>query len=65
MLIDDDVAACAFSGIFITLKVLGLTLRKFGGLHQANEMIAEQENKFWKDCEKRDSSIKVLKDTSG
>ena len=25
-------------------------------------MIVEQENSFWKDCEKRYSSIKLLKD---
>ena len=26
------------------------------------KMIAEQENKFWNDCKKRYSSIKLLKD---
>ena len=26
------------------------------------KMIAKQENKFWKDCKKRYSSVKLLKD---
>ena len=52
MLNDDVMAACGFSEIFMTRKVQGSPMK----------MTAEQENNFWKDCGKRYSSIKLLKD---
>ena len=59
---DNGMAACGFLGIYIPQNVLGSLPRVSRDSAKPTKMIAEQENNFWKDCEKRYSSIKVLKD---
>ena len=60
---DDGIAACGLLGIFTTGKVLGSRSQVSCHSTKSTQMIAEQENNFWKDCEKHYSSIKLLKDT--
>ena len=55
---DDGMAACGFSRNILDTKNAKFIFRSFTWLNQANE-----NNNFWKDCEKRYSSIKLLKDT--
>ena len=50
-------------GMFITRKVLGKLAEVSRDSTKPTKMIAEQENNFWKDCEKRYSSVKSLMDT--
>ena len=47
----------------MTRKMLGSLLELSRESTKPMKMIAEQENNFWKDCEKRYSFIKLLKDT--
>ena len=58
MLNDDGMAACNFLGIFITRKVLGSLSEVSRDSTTLTKTIAEQENDFWKECEKRYSSEK-------
>ena len=62
MLNYDGMTACGFLGIFMTQKVLGLLPEVSRDPTKPARMIAEQENDFWKDCEKCYSSIQLLKD---
>ena len=55
-------AACGLE-IFMTRKVLGSLSEVSHDSAKPMKMIAKQENNFWKDCEKRYSSIKLLKNT--
>ena len=57
---NDGMDACGFSGIFMTRKLLGLLSEFSRDSTKPMKIIAKQENKFWKDCEKRYSSIKLL-----
>ena len=57
---DDDIAACGLLGIFMTRKVLGSLAEVSPDSTKPKKMIAEQENNFWKDYEKRYSSKKFL-----
>ena len=58
-------AACGFLGILMTRKVLGsFSEVSLDSSTKPPKMITEQENNFWKDCEKHYSSIKFLNDTS-
>ena len=59
---DDSMAVCGFLGIFMARKVLGSLSEASFDSTRPTKMIAEQENDFWKDCEKH-SPIKLLKDT--
>ena len=56
---DDGMAACGFLGIFmIDMEVLDtLSENSRDSTTEPTKMIAEQENKFWKDYEKRYSSV--------
>ena len=63
MLNDDNVAVRGFLGICMTRKVLGSLSEVLRYSPKPTKMITEQENNFWKDCEKRYSPIKLLKDT--
>ena len=47
----------------MTRKVLGSLSEVSRDRTKPTKTIAEQENNFWKDCEKRHFSIKLLKDT--
>ena len=58
MLNDDDMAACG-----LTRKVLCSLSGVSRDSTKQTKMIAQQENNFWKDCEKCYPSIKLLKDT--
>ena len=60
---DHGMAVSGFSGIFMTPKVLSSLSKVSSDSSTPSKMIAEQENNFWKECEKRYSSIKLLKDT--
>ena len=51
MLNDDGMAACCFLGIFMTQKVPGSLSEVSRDSTKPTEMIAEQDNNFWKDCE--------------
>ena len=62
MLNDDGMAACGFFEIFMTRKVQGSLSEVSRESTKPMKMTAEQENNFWKDCGKRYSSIKLLKD---
>ena len=53
MLNDEGMAACGFLGIFITPKVLNSLSEVSSDSTKRMRMIAEQENNFWKDYEKR------------
>ena len=44
------------------LKMLGSLSEVSRDSTKPMKLIAEQENHFWKDCDKRYSSIKLLKD---
>ena len=63
MLNDVCMAACGLLGIFMTRKVLGSRSEYSREGTKPMKMIEEQETNFWKDCQKRYSSIKMLKDT--
>ena len=63
MLNDDGMAACGFIGICMTGKVQGSLSEGLRDSTKPIRMIAEQQNNFWKNCEKGYSSIKLLKDT--
>ena len=62
MLNDDGMAACGL-GIFMTRKVLDSLSDVLRDSTKSTQKIAEQKNNFWKDCEKRYSSVKLLKGT--
>ena len=57
-------AACGVLGIFMTQKVLSSLSEVSRDSTMPTKIIAGQENNFRKDCEKRYSSIKLLKGTS-
>ena len=47
----------------MTREMLGLLSEVTLDSIKPTKVIAEQENNFWKDCEKSYPSIKLLKDT--
>ena len=63
MLNDDAIAVYGFLEIFITRKVLGSLSEVSRDSTKPTKMIAKQENNFWKDCKKRLTSIKLLRDS--
>ena len=56
---NDGMVACGFLGI----KRARFTYRNSRDLVKLTKRIAVRENKFWKDCEKRYFSTKLLKNT--
>ena len=63
MLNDDGMAACGFLRMFMTRKVVGSLWEVSRDSTKQMKMIAEQQNNFWKDFDKRYSSIKLVIDT--
>ena len=63
MLSDDGMAASSFLEIFMTRKVPGSLSEVPCHSAKPTKMVAEQENNRRKNCEKRFSFIKLLKDT--
>ena len=62
MLSNDGMAICGFLGIFVAQKVLGSLSDVSRDSTKRMKIIPKQENNFWKDCKKRYSPIKLLKD---
>ena len=56
---NDGMVACDFLGI----KCVRFTYRSSRDPVKPTKRIAVRENKFWKDCEKRYFSTKLLKNT--
>ena len=56
---NDGMVACGFLGI----KCARFTYRSSRDSVKPTKRIAVRENKFWKDCEKRYFSTKLLKNT--
>ena len=61
MLHDDVMAACGILGVSLTRKGVGKLSKVSCNSAKPKKMPAEQEAYSWKDCEKRYSFLKLLK----